>query len=352
MQHFSRTLLALSVALLSADSFAGDIRQVSCNSGCGEVNCTSEGCNSNRCKDPRCRSRRVRKGDYCDAGDCKNGRCGVRGTARDFVLDWAGSCSPAGRLARRGCPLAQKAVWCCKTKAYPDSGWAPPARVPMTRSGGAYSANWSNGFSGGYGPGAPMVYQPTDTTQLGYSYGNVPTWRPSPGMIPPVPNPSNFHNRICPPSRCGGCSTSCGGCMSYGNVIYGDDMGGSCESCDMGYISMRQPNYASQMAAAYGVRPTTVRTQPNVAVKTAQPKTVQVAQTTTKPGPAKVQLASKTVAVTPKPAVAQKPVVKKPQAKQVQPQRRTTQRPGKRTARPKQKSQGWFGLPSLSEVKL
>ncbi len=35
---------------------------------------------------------------------------------------------------------------------------------------------------------------PTDTTQLGYYYQKVPTWVPVPGMIPPPPQPEEWHH--------------------------------------------------------------------------------------------------------------------------------------------------------------
>lgn len=350
MQRISCSLLTLSVTLLAANVLAGDIQQVSCNSGCGVSSCTPEGCNSRRDRTPRSRSKRARNGDYCDAGrsgDCQNGRCGLRGSARDFVLDWAGQCSVAGRMARRGCPLAQKAVWCCKTKAYPDSGWAPPANVPVRRTGGAYGAQWGNNAGGGYGPGAPMVYQPTDTTQLGYSYSNVPTWRPNRNMIPAVPNPSNFHNRVCPSRGYDACPAG------FGNYM----MESSCENCDMGYVSLRNPGAAAQMAAFHGVRPTMIQPRPQVAVKPAQPKAPKIVQApVAKSEPAKLQLTNNTQVTPPKSFVAPKPAAaKQPWVQQTQQQnvrRATTQRPGKRTVSPQAKSRGWLGLPSLSEMTL
>jgi hypothetical protein len=40
---------------------------------------------------------------------------------------------------------------------------------------------------------APMVYMPTDTTQLGYYYQHVPHWHAYQGMVPPVPRPIDWH---------------------------------------------------------------------------------------------------------------------------------------------------------------
>ncbi len=340
MQLFSRSLLTLSVTLLAAQTFAGDVQQVSCNNGCGDTSCTPEGCNgrSDRCRTPRCR-----KGDYCDSngwGDTnrrggKNRQCNFRSTTRDLALDWAGPCSPAGRMARLGCPTAKNFVWCCKTKGSPDSGWAPPAHVPVTRTGGYYSRNWSNSAAGGYGAAAPMVYQPTDTTQLGYSYSNVPTWRPKPSMILPVPNPSNFHNRYCPVP---GYEMTGGGC--HGSMMGTEMIGGS---CDMGYVQMMQRSQAAQMANYRGVRPVIAVPQPQMARPAAKTVTAVAQSNTPK---SNVRLASQNSA---QPWQKSQPR-KTQQAKNVR--RSATQGPLKRTARTQQRSGGWLGLPSLSEIKL
>lgn len=326
MPFYSRATLVLSFALLATHVSAGEIQQVSCTDGCGTDGCTSEGCDSrpgrcrvpsrrNRCNDRNCQSGNC-QGNYCqqcDSGNRKNRPCNARSSAQCFALDWAGPCSPAGRMARRGNPLAKKFIWCCKTKAYPDTGWAPPAHVPLQRTGGGYGSNWSNGAAGGYGPGAPMVYMPTDTTQLGYSYRNVPTWRPNPGVIPAVPSPSNFHNRIppqhgatyCPPSHHGYMQET----MSAG--------------CDMGYANMSQQMPAPQFAKVPAVRPAVSKPQPVLAAKPVAPKMVKVSATQPKNN---VRPAKQTV------------------------RRSSTQRPGKRSTAAPKKSTGWFGLPSLSEM--
>jgi hypothetical protein len=36
----------------------------------------------------------------------------------------------------------------------------------------------------------PMIYHPTDTTQLGFSYQHVPRWGFRPEMLPPAPVPN------------------------------------------------------------------------------------------------------------------------------------------------------------------
>lgn len=47
---------------------------------------------------------------------------------------------------------------------------------------------------------APVVYIPTDTTQLGYYNQRVPYWTPRPGMYPTAaPDPTMLHNYTRPP---------------------------------------------------------------------------------------------------------------------------------------------------------
>lgn len=115
---------------------------------------------------------------------------------------------------------------CCATKAYPDAGWAPPARLPVNYDWAwygsyhpqAYYGNPGGGFIGNY----PVVYQPNDTAQLGYYYHKVPTWQSRPGMIPPTPNPADFHARVRPGAA--GCNTfhgahGCQTCQGQGQVV-------------------------------------------------------------------------------------------------------------------------------------
>jgi hypothetical protein len=82
----------------------------------------------------------------------------------------------------------------CKNS--PDHGYSPPAKYPLHRRGVQYNAYFPNHWYGTPGAsyaGAPMVYQPTDTTQLGFSYQHVPFWQPQPGMMPQRPVPAQWH---------------------------------------------------------------------------------------------------------------------------------------------------------------
>lgn len=82
----------------------------------------------------------------------------------------------------------------CKNS--PDHGYSPPAKYPLHRRGVQYDQYFPHQWYGTPGASyqaAPMVYQPTDTTQLGYSYQHVPFWQPSPGMMPQRPIPAQWH---------------------------------------------------------------------------------------------------------------------------------------------------------------
>ncbi|MGD9855259.1 MAG: hypothetical protein AB7U20_09950 [Planctomycetaceae bacterium] len=121
-----------------------------CQTGCGYGSCDPCGCGS--------------------CGDCKV--CGVLQCLR---------CRPVG-----GCHYS------------PDHGWAPPGKHPRPRTAATYR-RWFPGSWTGEGSYAesgylyPMVYTPTDTTQLGYYHQRVPVWQHRAGMIPPVPHPDQFH---------------------------------------------------------------------------------------------------------------------------------------------------------------
>jgi hypothetical protein len=44
----------------------------------------------------------------------------------------------------------------------------------------------------------PMVYMPTDTTQLGFNYMHVPQWLPNRNNYPMAPNPIMWQRRAAP----------------------------------------------------------------------------------------------------------------------------------------------------------
>ncbi len=80
-----------------------------------------------------------------------------------------------------------------------DSGWAPPARVPVYRVPVEYQRYYPKtwyGSPGGSLPAQyPVTYVPTDTMQLGYYWQRVPSWQPRPGMLPAPPRPDQWMMR-------------------------------------------------------------------------------------------------------------------------------------------------------------
>lgn len=92
----------------------------------------------------------------------------------------------------------------------PGHGWSRPVAYPIERRPVEYQRFWPTRWYGQPGGGVaanaqhyPTVYQPTDTTQMGYYYQAVPQWRPNPSMVPPSPWPPYWHRREFPhdPSR-------------------------------------------------------------------------------------------------------------------------------------------------------
>lgn len=77
----------------------------------------------------------------------------------------------------------------------PDHGFAPPAQRPIWPTPALYSKMFATPGVAVADPNYrhPMVYMPTDTTQLGFYYQQVPYWQSRPGMIPPVPHPDEWH---------------------------------------------------------------------------------------------------------------------------------------------------------------
>lgn len=351
MVHYSLlTMLVLQTGFASADvlvpggPMCGEMCNT-CGEGCSTEGCNSEGCNNNGCDNVgtyRLSSRQQRK---------LNRQCPPIVQWRAAGIDWAHNCGPIGKAARLHVPGARCLQRCMQTKGSPDSGWSPPCRMPVNRNQTGFSSYTS--FGGSYQP-APMVFRPTDTAQLGYSYAHVPTWRRNPRMIPPTPNPSAFHARFCPRCPSGhGCFSSAGSYCAPGT--------GSCNTCydgmiDQGYydgsfcptgdchVSTTQPAATMVKAAAPVVKAkpvpaAVVRNQ----VPVSQPKIIKTAS----------RKASQPVAV----KSAPKQVVKPQPVQRRTVQRRTTGKPTTRTQQARRQSNrpkssgGWLGLPSLSDVK-
>lgn len=133
-------------------------------------------------------------GNNCQGSGCFNGP--------GLSYDPHSNCPLGMCAANNGCLTNSSLSSFFAGKAYPDAGWAPPARLPVNRDTVWYANYYPQAFYGNPGGGFignyPQVYQPNDTTQLGYTYQTVPTWQSRPGMIPPAPVPSHFHTRVCP----------------------------------------------------------------------------------------------------------------------------------------------------------
>lgn len=114
-----------------------------------------------------------------------------------------------------GCPL----VWHAAPAG--QYGAHGPVMYPIHRNPVVYQRYWPKYWYGDPRAGmpagayrAPMVFLPTDTTQLGFYYQRVPQWQPNPGMLPPAPGPWIHHFRQCGHRHSG---NQCPG--YYGTVI-------------------------------------------------------------------------------------------------------------------------------------
>ena len=167
-----------------------------------------------------------------------DGRARTQAQPASFHNHSAGEYQGPG--AGYGCPTCygKQSCWqkadCCWFKEHycsnsPDHGYSPPAKYPLLRRGVQYNQYFPNQWygAGAVYAGAPVVYQPTDTTQLGYTYQHVPFWQPA-NVLPQRPIPAQWHN-VAPPvyaSRFHGYGSSGYG---YGNGGYG--YGNSCPYC-------------------------------------------------------------------------------------------------------------------------
>lgn len=116
-------------------------------------------------------------------------------------------CDSCPGYCRTGCghecclkPIVKWALCCDYYILPPDYGWNSPVKVPVVRRGVTYYRYWPEQWYGtGSAPAGqyrsyPQVYSPTDTTQLGYTYQQVPYWQPA-NRLPQPPVPSQWHVR-------------------------------------------------------------------------------------------------------------------------------------------------------------
>lgn len=212
-----------AVAVLSCTAVQAQITPAS-HAQCGSE-CCAEGCvnvcdgTAGCCPTGACGSGNGWCGNGCNCG-CGNNGCPLGFTQCDHCPLGIG-CDDSSCLTNSCLSHTCLGRHCCN-KAYPDAGWAPPAFYPVNRDA-AWYATWHpqtpyGAPGGGFVAQYPQVYQPTDTTQLGFTYQNVPTWQSRTDRIPPVPRPGAFHSRSCPCQPAGHCMT--GGTYSVGHHHY------------------------------------------------------------------------------------------------------------------------------------
>ena len=157
------------------------------------------------------------------SSSCQNGNC-QNGYSQGGYVYGSGQCDTC--QGGRGCLLGE---YYCKHS--PDYGYSPPAKYPLHRRGVEYTNYYPANWYGAGGPAiqsqAPMVYAPTDTTQMGFYYQHVPFWQPQQGRLPERPIPAQWHitapavqaSGFCRGGNCqsGYCQANYG--MSGGTVI-------------------------------------------------------------------------------------------------------------------------------------
>jgi hypothetical protein len=125
-------------------------------------------------------------------GSCPNGDCqgGTRGWNNNGGANrgWGGGYAH-GHSWHPGCLRCQHGL------VQGNSFVRPPAVWPVASTPNTYQYYWAPQLMGvpaaSVQPAAvyPMIYHPTDTTQLGFSYQHVPRWGYRPEMLPPAPTP-------------------------------------------------------------------------------------------------------------------------------------------------------------------
>lgn len=169
-------------------------------------------------------------GSYCP--DCQQGAMGC-GPRRGFgfrvaqFIDWFNPYGMCVHSPDHGfCPPAKRPIYrtpVAYTNFYPPQG-GPQCGIQVTgtqpnsgvqhvdhQQAALQQAGYNPaGYSGvnGYGYRPHTVYWPTDTTQLGYYYQQVPRWMPNPAMIPGPPNPAEWHQTACGQGQCNQCNTA------------------------------------------------------------------------------------------------------------------------------------------------
>jgi hypothetical protein len=104
----------------------------------------------------------------------------------------------------------------------PARGYRAPDVAHIDREAVIYYRYWPQRFYGqpGYrlAPSFPMVYMPTDTTQLGVYYSRVPQWLPNPRMYPRPPRPDEWNRRVVLADQAGACGGVAGTAAPEGGM--------------------------------------------------------------------------------------------------------------------------------------
>ena len=132
----------------------------------------------------------------CPTGNCPTGNGSRIGNGYGNSGDYqsGGSC-PTGQCPHCRGGRCHFCEYYCKHS--PGYGYAPPSKYPLQRRGVEYThyypAQWYGAGADYSHSTAPMVYQPTDTTQLGFYYQHVPFWQPQPNQLPERPIPAQWN---------------------------------------------------------------------------------------------------------------------------------------------------------------
>jgi hypothetical protein len=131
---------------------------------------------------------RVQPVNYnCPNGDCNNG--GGQAWGGNYGGNYGGNC-PSGHCFGGGGLFGHG----CRHGSASGYAWVrPPATWGLSRTPNTYRYYWNTQLAGIPSQGGqqfPMVYQPTDTTQMGFYYQSVPRWQYRPEMLPPPPAPN------------------------------------------------------------------------------------------------------------------------------------------------------------------
>jgi len=171
--------------------------------------------------------------------DCQNGQVNFGSCP---------SCQHSMRVDRHG--YGQCGNCNRRRRMSPGTGWCAPGKVIIQRQRVQYQKYYPNYWSG-YGPGyglpyAPMVYTPTDTSQLGYYYQHAPTWTTQPWRVPGPAHPAAWHNRFC--GQCGHGLHRNRGIHHNGYQGYGESYCPSCQAQPGGHVMPQQAAPAPEKA--------------------------------------------------------------------------------------------------------